>query len=83
MNKVIHGDCLEILRQMPDAQIDLVYLDPPFFTQKIQSLKSKSRQEYSFDDTWDSMTQYLDFLRVRLVEMRRVMKASASLFFHE
>lgn len=82
MDKIIHGDCLDVLRQMPDEQIDLIYLDPPFFTQKIQSLKSKSKQEYSFNDTWESMAHYLDFLRVRLVEMRRVMKANASLFFH-
>ena len=82
MNSVIQGDCLEILRQMPDEQVDLVYLDPPFFTQKTQTLKSKSRHEYRFDDTWDNLEAYLEFLRLRVIEMRRVMKASASLFFH-
>ena len=25
-----HGDCLDVLRAFPDAYVDLIYLDPPF-----------------------------------------------------
>ena len=33
-DKIIHGDCRDILRRFPEAQIDLVYLDPPYFTKQ-------------------------------------------------
>ena len=30
INQVIQGDCLEIMKQMPDKCIDLVVTDPPY-----------------------------------------------------
>ena len=30
MNKIIQGDCLKVMRQMPDKCIDLVLTDPPY-----------------------------------------------------
>lgn len=36
MNKIIFGDNLPILREMPSESIDLIYIDPPFNTGKVQ-----------------------------------------------
>jgi site-specific DNA-methyltransferase (adenine-specific) len=30
LNKIINGDCLEIMKQMPDKCVDLVLTDPPY-----------------------------------------------------
>lgn len=35
-SRVVHGECLEVLRSLPDASIDLVYVDPPFNTGRVQ-----------------------------------------------
>jgi DNA modification methylase len=35
-NRVIHGECLEVLGTIPDASVDLVYIDPPFNTGRVQ-----------------------------------------------
>lgn len=35
-NQVVHGECLEVLRTLADASIDLVYVDPPFNTGRVQ-----------------------------------------------
>jgi site-specific DNA-methyltransferase (adenine-specific) len=35
-NRVLHGDCLDVLRELPSGAIDLVYVDPPFNTGKKQ-----------------------------------------------
>jgi site-specific DNA-methyltransferase (adenine-specific) len=35
-NRVIHGDCLDVLRELEAESIDLVYIDPPFNTGRIQ-----------------------------------------------
>jgi len=80
---VHHGDCLEILRRLPEAKADLVYLDPPFFTQRKQRLSPRDRsKEFSFEDRWDSISHYASFLIERLKELHRILKASGSIFFH-
>ena len=33
-NVIYCGDCKEVLKKIPDESIDLIYLDPPFFSQK-------------------------------------------------
>lgn len=81
-NHILHGDCLDILNGMPSESIDLVYLDPPFFTQSKQTLKSRDLTEYSFDDVWMSIEDYVRFLRDRMVQIHRVMKDTATAFVH-
>ncbi|HEX8073288.1 MAG TPA: site-specific DNA-methyltransferase [Pyrinomonadaceae bacterium] len=77
------GDCLEIAKGIPDGTIDLVYLDPPFFTGKVQKLSTRDRtKEFSFSDSWKSADEYADFLSMRLKEFRRVLASTGSIFFH-
>jgi site-specific DNA-methyltransferase (adenine-specific) len=35
-NRVVHGDCLDVLKTIPDGSIDLIYIDPPFNTGRVQ-----------------------------------------------
>ena len=63
--------------------MDLIYLDPPFFTQK--TLKQKTRdneKEYSFDDKWENIDEYRLYIKERLVECKRVLKKTGSIFLH-
>jgi site-specific DNA-methyltransferase (adenine-specific) len=77
------GDCLEYLASMQDRSIDLVYVDPPFFTQRVHSLTSRcGSAAFSFDDIWESIEEYGTFIRERLYELHRVLKDTGSLFFH-
>jgi len=83
MERVIHGDCLDILPTFEDNSIDLIYLDPPFFTNKIQKLKTKDgKKEFSYSDIWQSHDEYSKFLFDRLVELKRVLKEDGSIFVH-
>lgn len=82
INDIIHGDCLEVLKDIPADYVDLVYLDPPFFSQSNHTLKSKALTEYSFADTWASIDEYIDFLGERLKEIHRVMKRDCTVFVH-
>ena len=43
-NLVIEGDNLEFLRTLPSESIDLIYIDPPFNTGKVQSRTSFKSQ---------------------------------------
>lgn len=80
---VYHGDCMKILGNVSADTADLVYLDPPFFTQRKQRLSAPDRSiEYSFDDRWNSISEYASFLTERLKEFHRVLKPTGSIFFH-
>ena len=60
---ILHGDSIRELYKIEQNSIDLIYLDPPFFTQKIQKLKTKDNtKEYSFEDTWDNILEYKKFI---------------------
>jgi site-specific DNA-methyltransferase (adenine-specific) len=77
------GDCLELSKTMPDKSIDLIYLDPPFFTQRVQRLGARDRQKaYSFSDVWRSLDEYAEYIYLRLREFHRVLAATGSIFFH-
>ncbi len=59
-NKLYFGDNLNILRDcVPDASIDLIYLDPPFNSNanynvlfKEKSGEESAAQITAFEDTW-------------------------------
>jgi site-specific DNA-methyltransferase (adenine-specific) len=70
------------MKELEDNSVDLIYLDPPFFTQAKQTLKDKSLNEYSFDDKWEDINEYKIFIKDRLAECRRLLKDTGSIFLH-
>lgn len=79
---VICDDCLNILKKIEDNTIDMVYLDPPFFSQKIQCMKDSNGIEYRFSDIWDTRGEYIEYIRIRIKEIKRVLKETGSVFLH-
>lgn len=77
------GDCKTELKKIESNSIDLIYLDPPFFTQKKQSQKTRDNsKEYAFDDNWESIESYKNYIEERLLECSRVLKKTGSIFLH-
>lgn len=77
------GDCLNILGNLETESVSLIYLDPPFFTQKTHSSRLRDqKKDFSFKDIWSSDREYATFLRLRLKEMWRVLSPTGSIFFH-
>ncbi len=77
------GDCLDILGEVERESADLVYVDPPFFTQKEhRSATRDGTKWFSFRDVWDNDSAYADFIYQRIRLARNVLKDSGSLFFH-
>ncbi len=80
---LFHGDCLIELEKIEDCSIDLVYLDPPFFTQSLHTLKNKEcTAQYSFNDTWDNLESYTHYIKKRLELCKAVLKDTGSIFLH-
>lgn len=82
-NDLYCGDCLTELKKIGPGCVDLVYMDPPFFTQKIQKSKTRDNtNEYRFVDTWEDIDEYKLFMRRRVEACRRVLKETGSIFLH-
>ena len=80
---ILHGDCLSELKQIEDKTVDLIYLDPPFFSQKKHSLTTRDNsKKYSFEDTWKNINNYTSYIQNRLIECKRVLKDTGSIFLH-
>lgn len=81
--QVLKGDCLDLLQQIDDGSLDLIYLDPPFFTGKVHRLRDRvGTHVFSYDDLWRDYEEYAQFLSKRLSEMKRVLKTTGSIFVH-
>lgn len=64
--KLYNGDCLEIMKQMPDNSIDLIVTDPP----------------YNIGiDKWDKIDNYLDVFKKWINEFQRVLKPNGILYY--
>lgn len=79
---VKQGDCLVEMSRLKTNSVDLIYLDPPFFTNKRHRSTSKSDKDISFDDNWDSKEQYIQYMSERLKEAHRVLKETGNIFVH-
>jgi DNA modification methylase len=84
MNKLIHGDCLDVLKTMSDELVDLIYLDPPFFSNAVyEKTNSANGIKASFNDRWKGgIEQYIAWLKERVQQMRRILKPTGSIFLH-
>jgi site-specific DNA-methyltransferase (adenine-specific) len=77
------GDCRQILPLLTEGSVRLAYLDPPFFTQRVQRLGTRDRkQHFEFADLWSGQGEYAEFLHACLSELWRVLARDGSLFFH-
>lgn len=77
------GDNLVQLRRLPDECVDLVYIDPPFNSNRnYEVFWGESKERRSFEDRHESTRAYIDFMRPRCVELHRVLKKTGSFYFH-
>ena len=74
---LFNEDCLETTAKLPDASIDLIYVDPPFFTGRIYSMNG-----CSFDDIWSTPEEYIEWIKPRLREFQRILKPCGSIYLH-
>lgn len=78
------GDNLSVLRNIPSESIDLIYIDPPFFSNRTYTqIWWDDNEIRSFGDIFeDGMPSYLAWLNARLWEMKRVLKNTGSIYVH-
>ncbi len=92
LNTLHTADCLDALRALPPASVQLVYLDPPFNTNTRRTLSSSGRrrsalveteaENAAYDDAFGAPADYIAYMRPRVEQLRRVLAPNGSLFFH-
>jgi len=84
MNQLILGDNLEIMRNMQSETIDLIYLDPPFFSNRnYEVIWGDEGEIRSFQDRWaGGIEHYIEWLKERVAEMHRLLKPTGSIYLH-
>ncbi len=84
INQLILGDNLEILKKLESESIDLIYLDPPFFSNRnYEVIWGDAGEVRSFQDRWSGgMDHYIAWLKERVEQMHRILKPTGSIFLH-
>ena len=77
------GDNLEQLKKLPENSVDLIYIDPPFNSNRnYEVFWGETKEKRSFEDRHASTQAYIEFMRPRCVELHRVLKKTGSFYFH-
>jgi len=77
------GDCLDQLRKLPDGCVDLIYIDPPFNSNRnYEVFWGETKEKRAFEDRHASTAAYIDYMRPRCVELARVLKKTGSFYYH-
>ena len=83
-NKIINGDCLKELKNIPDKTFDLVFADPPYNMQIGKKLtRPDSSRVNGVNDKWDQFSNfkhYDNFCKLWLIECRRILKDNGSIW---
>src|SRR5918992_2812030 len=81
---VIEGDCVALMRRLPDACVDLIFADPPYNLQlKGDLLRPNNTRVDGVEDAWDkfpNLAAYTAFTRRWLTAARRVLKPDGTLW---
>ena len=83
-NTIYCGDCRDVLRKFPDEIVNLIYIDPPFFSNKKYEVIWKDGYEIrAFEDRWKGgINHYTQWMEERLKECYKVLKPTGTLFLH-
>lgn len=94
VNKLIQGDNLAVLKTLLDdynmgSKIDLIYIDPPFATNghfkisegRANTISMNNKDAIAYSDILVG-SEFLEFLRKRLIFLRELMSNTASIYLH-
>ena len=70
INKIIHGDCIELLKKLDDESVDLIIADPPYW--KVVGEK--------WDYKWRTLEDYIEWSILWLIEVERVLRKGGSFY---
>jgi DNA modification methylase len=84
LNQILHGDCIEILKALPENSVDLIFADPPYNLQLRNDLYRPDMSKVdAVNDGWDQFDDfkaYDDFTSKWLSASRNVLKETGTIW---
>ncbi|MEQ9037484.1 MAG: site-specific DNA-methyltransferase [Silicimonas sp.] len=84
LDTILDGDCIEAMRSLPEASVDLIFADPPYNLQlKGELHRPDNSRVDAVDDHWDqfdSLGVYDKFTREWLAVARRLLKPNGAIW---
>ena len=84
LNQIIAGDCVEVMRSLPEGSVDLIFADPPYNLQLRGDLHRPDNSLVdAVDDAWDqfaSFETYDRFTRAWLAAAQRLLKPNGAIW---
>ncbi len=84
VNQIIAGDCIEVMRGLPEGSVDLIFADPPYNLQLRGDLHRPDNSRVdAVDDAWDSFGSfdaYDRFTRDWLAAAQRLLKPTGAIW---
>jgi len=81
-NIIYCGDCLVKLKDIPDESIDLIYIDPPFSSNRNYVAFWQEQEKRHFEDRFENVRAYINYMEPRLKQLYRVLKPTGSFYYH-
>lgn len=83
-NLIYCGDNLKVLRGFPEKSVDLIYGDPPFFSNKnYEIILGNGAEMKVYEDRWKGgINVYIEWMQERLWQCYRVLKDTGSIYLH-
>jgi DNA modification methylase len=84
VNRLYCGDCVNVLDGIENDSIDLIYIDPPFYSQRYyEVIWGEGAERRAFKDRWEGgMHTYLNYLLERCRKLRDKLKPTGSFYIH-
>lgn len=84
INTILSGDCIDVMRGLPDQSVDLIFADPPYNLQLGGDLHRPDNSKVdAVDDSWDqfeSFAAYDAFSAAWLKQARRILKPNGTIW---
>ena len=85
VNRIIQGDCINVLKTFPDDCVDCVITDPPYNiggkSSKLTMVGSNVKSNSEVLGEWDDIQNYFEWTRMWLEEIHRVCRGGVFCFF--
>jgi modification methylase len=84
LNRILAGDCIEVMNALPENSVDLIFADPPYNLQLKGDLHRPDNSKVdAVDDDWDqfdSFRAYDEFTTDWLKAARRILKPNGAIW---
>jgi len=84
LDQILDGDCIEVMRSLPEASVDLIFADPPYNLQLRGDLHRPDNSRVdAVDEAWDqfdSFKVYDQFTQAWLAAARRLLKPNGAIW---